>query len=76
MDIKLEPRPAIYLVRGCFFFAGALTMDSIGFLLQKMLNYQGINTGGAILSLLAGILFTYIALKWDKQLLKQIKEEN
>lgn len=51
-------------------------MDSIGFLLQKMLNYQGINTGGAILSLLAGILFTYIALKWDKQLLKQIKEEN
>jgi hypothetical protein len=76
MDMKVEQRPAIWIVRGMWFFAGALTMDAIGFLLQKLLNYQSMNTGGAVLSLLAGILFTYLAVKWDNQLLQQIKEGN
>lgn len=75
MDIKVEYRPAIWIVRFVWFFAGALTMDSIGFLLQNILQYEEMNTGGAILSLLAGILFTYLAVKWDNQLLEQLKEE-
>ena len=75
MNIKVEYRPAIWIVRLVWFFAGALTMDSVGFLLQNFLKYESMNTGAAIISLIAGILSTYLAVKWDNELLEQIKEE-
>lgn len=74
MEAELSEEKAIWIVRAMWFGAGALLMDGIGYMSEYYLNITRMNLSGAALVAATGVIFTYLALKWDSQLIKQIKE--
>ena len=75
MEAELSEQQAKWLIRGMWFLSGGLVFNSTNFLGAEYL-WQPMNVAGAILSLVAGVIFTGLSIRWDNQLIKYLKEEN
>lgn len=74
MEAELNEETAVWAVRAMWFGAGALLMDSMCFISEHYLDIPEMNLPGAVLVGITGVIYTVLAVKWDEQLINQIKE--